>query len=103
MVQIKTLDTLLTILKQLDSNNIHYQLYGNIAEKGSSVSVLGTPNPNVKLCANIVALTSIGELYFHQAVMLDEIPAVSEFKKKLSVLDITPAVVKVSNSTIIIE
>lgn len=103
MVQINNLDTLLTILKQLDSKDSHYQLYGTIEEKGSSVSVLGAPNPNVKLCANIVVLSPIGELYFHESVKLNESSAVSEFKEKLSNLNITPADVKISNGTIIIE
>lgn len=103
MVQIKNIDILLSILKQLDSNEQHYQLYGAVEEKGASISVLGAPDPHVKLCANIIALTSIGELYLHQTIMLDDRLAVSEFKEKLSALNITSAVVKVSNGTVSIE
>lgn len=88
MVKIKNIDTLLSLLDNLKSKELYFQLYGNIEELGPQVEVL-TPSgtsETVQLAASIAALTPIGEVYFHQSVKFTDESKLADFKTKLTTL-----------------
>lgn len=91
MIKIENIDIFLKILNDLKSNASYFQLYGNLKEHGSSVSVLGADTSKVKLTARIIALTPIGTLFFEQSVKLSDETSVSELKAKLNSLEINEA------------
>lgn len=99
MVKITNIDTFLTILKRLDSNNSQYQLYGFTKEEPPTFSF--SEKPTI-LNTAIVAMTPIGELFFQEMIQLED-ESIVDFRKKLSTLNFSPADVEFSNGIITIN
>lgn len=89
MILINKFEKFRSIINDLSSSNIPVKIYGKYSEVFTGSHAGFQTPPNNTLSIKIVALTSIGTIYYNENIKLSNTDAVQTFKTIINSMNIT--------------